>query len=216
MGRWRKGLGRGSCSRRKRSVERAIVKEIILLGGPNGAGKTTTARVLKPEFFQLHPFLNADEIARILSPDDPEGASFAAGRQMIERMRALVREGRSFAFETTCSGRSYIPMLKDCRANGWRISLYYFLLPSPEHSIARVAKRVSQGGPSIPADVIYRRFKTGLWNMRHLYLPLADTAAVYDNSGRRRVLIAEREAGLTLVIHDQERWSRIEELTAWK
>jgi predicted ABC-type ATPase len=44
------------------------VKEIILLGGHNGAGKTTAARVLLPEFLELHPFLNADEIARILSP----------------------------------------------------------------------------------------------------------------------------------------------------
>jgi predicted ABC-type ATPase len=38
------------------------VKEIVILGGPNGAGKTTAARVLLPEFFDLHPFLNADEL----------------------------------------------------------------------------------------------------------------------------------------------------------
>ena len=192
------------------------MKEIVLLGGPNGAGKTTAARVLLPEFFDLHPFLNADEIARRLSPQDVEGAAFAAGRQMLEEMRALVRAGQSFACETTCSGRSYVPMLRECRVNGWRISLNYFWLPSPERSIARVAKRVKQGGHSIPADVIYRRFKTGLWNMRHLYLPLADTAAIYDNSDERRVLIADREAGLPLVIHNQERWCRIEELTPWK
>jgi len=192
------------------------VKEIILLGGPNGAGKTTAARVLLPEFFELNPFLNADDFARNLAPENVESAALASGRLLIERMRELVRDGESFAFETTCSGRSYIPTLRECRANGWRVSLYYFWLPSPEHSVARVAKRVSQGGHSIPADVIYRRFKTGLWNMRHLYLPLADTAAVYDKGGYRRILIADREAGFPLVIHDLERWSRIEELTAWK
>jgi predicted ABC-type ATPase len=96
------------------------------------------------------------------------------------------------------------------------VTLYYCWLPSPEDSIARVARRVSQGGHAIPSDVIYRRFKTGLWNMRYLYLPLADTAAIYDNSGRQRILIAEREAGSQLVIRDPERWSRIEELTPWK
>jgi predicted ABC-type ATPase len=192
------------------------VKEIILLGGPNGAGKTTAARVLLPEFFELNPFLNADDFARNLAPENVESAALASGRLLIERMRELVRDGESFAFETTCSGRSYIQTLRECRANGWRVSLYYFWLPSPEHSVARVAKRVSQGGHSIPADVIYRRFKTGLWNMRHLYLPLADTAAVYDKGGYRRILIADREAGFPLVIHDLERWSRIEELTAWK
>jgi predicted ABC-type ATPase len=192
------------------------MKDIVILGGPNGAGKTTAARVLLPEFFDLHPFLNADDFARAISPRNVESAALAAGRILIERMRALVREGHSFAFESTLSGKTLIPLLKACKADQWRISLYYFWLPSPELSIARVARRVSQGGHHIPDDVIYRRFKTGLWNMRHLYLPLADTAAIYDNSGQRRLLIAERESGFPLMIHDQERWSRIEELTRWK
>jgi predicted ABC-type ATPase len=189
------------------------MKEIVLIGGPNGAGKTTTAHVLLPEFFALHEFLNADEIARELSPANVDAAALAAGRQLIERMRKNIRDGRSFAMETTCSGKSYIPYLKECKDNGWMITLYYFWLPSPEHSIARVAKRVGQGGHDIPREAIYRRFLTGLWNMRHLYLPLADTAAIYDNSGKSRILIATRKDGLPLVIHDSERWSRIEELT---
>lgn len=82
------------------------VKEIILLGGPNGAGKTTAARILLPEFFSRCAFLNADEIARNLSPGDVEGAALAAGRQLILKMRESVRSGRSFALETTCSGKS--------------------------------------------------------------------------------------------------------------
>jgi predicted ABC-type ATPase len=191
------------------------MKDIVILGGPNGAGKTTTARVLLPEFYSQCAYLNADEIAREISPLDVESAAFSAGRRLIERMRSLVREGRGFAFETTCSGKSYLPLLRECRASGWRIALHYFWLPTPEDSIGRVARRVREGGHAIPAEAIYRRFKTGLWNMRHLYLPLADTAAIYDNKGKR-ILIAERERGLPLVIHDRERWSRIEELTPWK
>lgn len=192
------------------------MKEIVILGGPNGAGKTTAARVLLPKFLHLHPFLNADEMARSLAPRNSESAALSAGRLMIERTRALVRKGESFAFETTLSGKSYISLLRDCRTSGWRIALYYLWLPSPEDSILRVADRVRFGGHHIPDAVIYRRFRTGLWNMRHLYLPLADTAAIYDNSGRRRVLIADQESGSPLVIHDPERWSRIEELTSWK
>ena len=192
------------------------MKRIILLGGPNGAGKTTTARVLLPEFFELHPFLNADDIARGISPQNVEAAALAAGRLLIEKMRAQVKAGSSFAVETTLSGKSYIPLLKSCKEDGWTISLYYFWLPTPEHSIARVANRVRQGGHSISDEVIFRRFRTGLWNMLHLYLPLADTAAIYDNSQRQRILIADRKSAWPLVIHDQARWSRIEELTSWK
>lgn len=174
-------------------------KEIIILGGPNGAGKTTTARILLPEFFELHPFLNADDIARDLAPWDVESAAMKAGR--IYRTNANDGSER-YKF---CAGIDPVWQVVHSYPQSW--------LPSPEDSIARVARRVRQGGHDIPDDVIYRRFKTGLWNMRHLYLPLADTAAIYDNSGRQRILIADRESGWPLVVHDQERWSRIEELT---
>ena len=107
------------------------MKEIVVLGGPNGAGKTTAAKVLLPDFFPLYTFLNADEIAGDIPPVDAEGVALAAGRRLNEKMRLLVRDGQSFALETTCSGKSYIPTFKDCKANGWRISLYYFWLPRP-------------------------------------------------------------------------------------
>lgn len=47
--------------------------------------------------------------------------------------------------------------------------------------------------------------------MRNLYLPLADEAEIYDNSDRQRVLIAEKREGVTFMIHDPERWEKIEE-----
>ncbi|HKF48513.1 MAG TPA: AAA family ATPase [Terracidiphilus sp.] len=187
-------------------------KEVFIIGGPNGAGKTTASRLLIPSSFGHAVFLNADEIAREISPNNPESAALAAGRVLIERMRKLVGSEASFALETTCAGKTYIPMLKSCNAGGWRISLFYFWLPSPEDSIARVAQRVREGGHSIPDAVIYRRFRIGLANMRNLYLPLADTAAIYDNSCNPRVLIAEKESGGRLRVVDSGRWSRIEEL----
>jgi predicted ABC-type ATPase len=188
-------------------------KDIFILGGPNGAGKTTAAEVLLPKKLRIDAFLNADEIARRISPEDVEGAAFAAGRQMIERMRALVRDGQSFAFETTCSGRSYISLLKNCQEAGWRVSLIYLWVPSAEYSIVRVARRVSQGGHHIPEDVIRRRYLAGLWNMRHLYLPLAYDATIYDNQDRALRLIARKAPGAPLQVMDEEIWSKIEELT---
>jgi len=189
------------------------VKDIVVLGGPNGAGKTTAAEVLLPQSLRIHAFLNADEIAREISPGNVEAVAFEAGRLMIERMRDLVRDDLSFAFETTCAGKSYIRLLKECRATGWRISLIYLWVPSPEYSIARVARRVSEGGHHIPDDVIRRRYRTGLWNRRHLYLPLADDATIYDNRDRAFRLIARRAPGSPLKVSDEEIWVKIEELT---
>jgi predicted ABC-type ATPase len=111
-------------------------KDIFILGGPNGAGKTTAANVLLPERLRLHSFLNADEIARRISPGDVESVAFEAGRLTIEQMRNMVRGGQGFAFETTCSGKSYIRLLKKCQKVGWRVSLIYLWarrlnIPSP-------------------------------------------------------------------------------------
>jgi predicted ABC-type ATPase len=189
------------------------VKDVVILGGPNGAGKTTAAQVLLPQELDIREFVNADEIARGLSPFNATGAALAAGRLMLERMRILVRDGRSFAFETTCSGRTYVRLVRRCRTEGWRVTLLYLWLPSPQTALDRVARRVREGGHDIPADVVVRRYWAGLANMRHLYLPLADVAAIYDNSDEGRVLIAERTPGAPLVVHDATRWATIERTT---
>jgi predicted ABC-type ATPase len=72
---------------------------------------------------------------------------------------------------------------------------------------------VQKGGHGIPSNIIQRRFRKGVWNLLNLYLPLADTVAIYDNSDLKRVLAARREAGGGLEIHDAARWARIEELS---
>jgi predicted ABC-type ATPase len=189
------------------------VSDIVIIGGPNGAGKTTAAQVLLPQKLGIREFVNADEIARGLSPFNAEGVSVAAGRLMIARIRKLIRDRQSFAFETTCSGRGYVSVLEACRDQGWRVTLLFLWLPSPQTALDRVARRVREGGHSIPADVVVRRYWAGLTNMRRLYLPLADVAAIYDNSDEGRTLIAERIPEASLVIHDAARWAMIERVT---
>ena len=140
----------------------------MILGGPNGAGKTTAASAVVPVGLDIEEFVNADEIARRLSPSDVEGVAIAAGRQMLARMQGLVRQGRSFAFETTCAGMSYVRWLRMCQGDGWRLSLIYLWLPTAEMALSRVARRVRRGGHDIPPDVVRRRYAAGLRNMRHV------------------------------------------------
>jgi predicted ABC-type ATPase len=186
------------------------VDEIVIIGGPNGAGKTTAAQLLVPHGLEIREFVNADEIARGLSPFNPEHAAFGAGRLMLQRISELIRNRVSFAFETTCAGRTHLPMLRRCKADGWRLTLVYLWLPSPQAALDRVARRVREGGHSIPNDVVVRRYWAGLANLQLLYLPLADVAVIYDNSDGQGTLIAERLKERSLVIHDAHRWATIE------
>src|SRR5205807_1542788 len=78
------------------------------------------------------------------------------------------------------------------------------------HRARRVARRASEGGHRIPDDVVVRRYSAGLRNMRHLYLPLADSAFIYDNSDGEGVLVVERHGNEPITIHDGGRWNQIE------
>jgi predicted ABC-type ATPase len=190
-----------------------LAKNAIVVGGPNGAGKTSWAAKHLPTTLNVREFVNADEIARGLSPFDPDSNVVAAGRVMLDRLDALVRAGDNFAFETTCASHRHPRFLKGCRAVGYQIMLVFLWLPSADVALARVAHRVRQGGHRIPDDVVVRRYSAGLRNMRHLYLPLADSAYIYDNSDGGGTLIAERQGAAPMTVHDSDRWSRIEEAT---
>lgn len=189
------------------------MKEAVILGGPNGAGKTTTASRLLPQRLEILEFVNADEIARGLSPFNPEGNALAAGRLMLARIQDLIRQNVSFAFETTCAGRNHVKLLQQCRLEGYRLTLIFLWLPSPVLALERVARRVAEGGHAIPPEVVIRRYKSGLRNMRHLYLPLVDVALIYDNTDAAGRLIARKHSDVEFIVYDHARWNLIEEAT---
>jgi predicted ABC-type ATPase len=184
-------------------------KDVVMIGGPNGAGKTTTATTMLPKELHIREFVNADEIARGLSPFNPGGSARAAGRLMIQRIHKLISRGESFAFESTCSGRAHAQTLLRSQKAGYRLTLIFLWLPSAKEALERVARRVAQGGHRIPKDVVIRRYAAGLKNLQRLYLPIADIAYIYDNTDEGGILIAERQPGRALVVCDDRRWRRI-------
>jgi predicted ABC-type ATPase len=183
------------------------VKDLVVIGGPNGAGKTTAARTLLPINLKIREFVNADEIARGISPFNPEGNALLAGRLMLDRLRVLAAAGESFAFETTCAGRTHVSFLRSCRNVGYRVTLVFLWLSSAAAAVERVARRVEQGGHSVPADVIIRRYYSGLRNMHQLYLPVVDMAFIFDNSDGVGRLIANLKPGGQLTVHDARSWA---------
>lgn len=168
-------------------------KKILILAGPNGAGKTTFAREFLPNEANCPIFVNADLIAAGLSPFNPDAAAFRAGRLMLEEIASHAAAGRSFAFETTLSGLSYARMIPRWRAEGYSVELYFLVLASPEEAIARVAKRVAQGGHDVPQGTIRRRFASGLCNFKVTYRQLVDYRRLFDNSSDQPRLLEEGE-----------------------
>src|SRR5262245_53936377 len=123
--------------------------ELVVMCGPNGAGKTTSASRFLPQFKKIEQFVNADEIARGLSPFAPGSVALQAGKMMLNRVDELRWARESFAIETTLSGRTYVRLLTRMRNEGYRIQLIYVWLNSAELAAERVAARVRRGGHNI-------------------------------------------------------------------
>lgn len=183
-------------------------KQIHIIAGPNGAGKTSHARVtLLPDFLSSNEFINADEIAKTLSPQDPEKSAIIAGRLMLQRMDFLLDEGSDFAFETTLAAKTYLNFIKQAQARGYKVNLFFLKLESHELAKQRVLTRVSKGGHNIEPNVIERRFQRGLDNLRD-YLKIVDTAILYESSHFELIEIAKK-SDKKLTVINQNLWEKI-------
>jgi predicted ABC-type ATPase len=163
-------------------IEKDHPPQIVIIAGPNGAGKTTLGPRLYRDELNLRLYVNADLIAANLSNYQPEAMALKAGRETIQRMRALAERGESFVFETTLAGLSHMRRLIELKRSGYQVNLMFIWLQSPELAVQRVLQRVEAGGHYIPEAVIQRRYSNGVRNFLSHYRPLADEWGVYDNS----------------------------------
>jgi len=170
-------------------------KNLYLIAGCNGAGKTTASFTILPDVLDCREFVNADEIARGLSPFQPEKVAVEAGRIMLNRLNDLLAKGETFALETTLATKVYQQKIKAAQQQGYTTTLLYFWLSSPELAQERVKTRVLEGGHYIAPEVIERRYWQGLRLLFTSYLPLIDKAFIFDNSSGKPVLLAEKSAG---------------------
>lgn len=154
---------------------------LYIIAGCNGAGKTTASYSVLPDLLNCREFVNADEIAKGLSPFNPESVAIEAGKLMLQRIDLLLSQRKTFAIETTLATRSYAALVKRAHERGYNVVLLFFWLPSPEMAVARVAKRVSEGGHNIPTETIRRRYWLGLQNFFNIFIPIVDSWSFYDN-----------------------------------
>ena len=167
------------------------MSRMYIISGPNGAGKTTASYTMLPDLLNLHTFVNADEIADELSPQDPEREMIRASRLMLERMDQLIEKGEDFAVETTLATRTLAGTITRAQHKGYMVGIFYFWLKSDDLAVKRVAIRVSSGGHNVPEATIRRRYRQGMENLRNIYLPLCNYWVLIDNSTRQGKWIAE-------------------------
>ena len=165
--------------------------KLYIISGCNGAGKTTASYSVLPDMLDCKEFVNADEIAKGLSPFQPEKVAIEAGRIMLHRIKELMKQNNDFAFETTLASKVYKHLVTEAKANGYFVTLLFFWLDSVDLAIDRVKIRVSQGGHDIPEDTIRRRYVSGIVNLSKIYLPICDYWMIYDNSNPPSSIIAE-------------------------
>ena len=183
--------------------------DLYIIAGCNGAGKTTASFTILPEMLDCKEFVNADEIARGLSPFKPESVSFQAGRIMLERINQLINDKVSFAFETTLSTLSYLKTIELARQKGYTIKLLYIWLSDINLAIERVSIRVQDGGHNIPADVIARRYQRGLNNLIEKFIGVSDYWLIADNSTKPLKFVAEGFATSAPKIYNAAVWQKI-------
>lgn len=167
-------------------------KNLYIIAGCNGAGKTTASFTILPEILDCKEFVNADEIAKGLSPFQPEKVAFEAGRIMINRVNELLLLNENFAFETTLATKSYKSKVINAQKKNYTVTLLFFWLENVDLAIERVKTRVLEGGHNIETAVIHRRYKNGIKNLFEIYLSIADEVMIFDNSVGKPELIAEK------------------------
>ena len=183
--------------------------KLYIIAGCNGAGKTTASFTILPEILGCKEFINADEIAKGLSPFQPESVAVQAGRIMLARMNELLQKGETFAFETTLATKSYKQKIEWAQANGYEVTLLFFWLDSPNIAKERVAQRVAEGGHNIPLETIERRYYNGIANLFTIYIDMVDICYIFDNSEGRKELIAQKERHKDIVIYNNDKFNLI-------
>ncbi len=170
-------------------------KIIYIIAGCNGAGKTTASFTILPEILDCKEFVNADEIARGISPFQPESVAIEAGRIMLKRINELISENQNFAFETTLASKIYKNKIIEAKKNGYKVFLIFFWMSKVEIAKSRVKNRYNKGGHLISEEVIDRRFRNGIINLFDVYIPIVDSINLVDNTYGRYQLIARRKNG---------------------
>lgn len=178
---------------------------MYVFAGNNGSGKSTI-RNLIIDRLGISVNIDPDALARGIDSQQPEKRRVSAGKEAIRLARNCIHYRRDFSIETTLSGGNAIRLMRDARAKGFEISMYYVGLGDYLLNIERVANRVKNGGHHISTEDIIRRHHTSMQNLlSHLYL--IDNLIVVDNSSD--------DGEIALIINSGSVTHRADSISSW-
>jgi len=132
--------------------------------------------------------VNLGEIARGPSRLEPETGARRAARIALDLTHALIAERRSFSIETRLAGRA---------------ALLSLAVRSPEICLARIARRVSEGGHDVPEADVRHRFERAIGNLSR-YVDAVDVWRAFDNNGGRPQAVAEGRRSCIAMLGDTD------------
>lgn len=162
--------------------------EFTVIAGPNGAGKSR----LCPYYVRGKSF-DGDLLALNLRKEHPDweerwiGGTVATTLQR-EKNEAIARQ-KDFAFETNFSSELILNMIQEFKEAGYKITLFYFGLPSLDESTSRVMQRKMCGGHDVADDIIEYNFHEGIRRMQQ-NLHLFDNITFIDGTSNFGEIIA--------------------------
>ncbi|MBC8527340.1 MAG: zeta toxin family protein [Candidatus Cloacimonetes bacterium] len=176
------------------------MKQVFIISGPNGSGKTTLAKELLKEI-NLE-FVNADEILREINPQNIDRGKIQAGKYFFKRIQELTKNNKSFAIESTLSGKYPNKLISKLKDVGYQIIIIFVFLDNPKMAIHRIKVRINNGGHSIPDDDVIRRFYRSKHNFWRIYKNMVDEWQLFYNGEKDFMQVAVGEKDNYNIIHE--------------
>lgn len=183
--------------------------KLYIIAGCNGAGKTTASYTILPDMLNCDEFVNSDEIAKRLTPNNPKESAIRASRLMMARIDELIDKGETFGVETTLATRTLRRVIIKAQKKGYTVTLVYFWLKMPELAVERVKLRAEAGGHDVPEATIRRRYDVGIKHLFNLYMPICNYWMLIDNSNNPSTIIAEGGTNVVTKIHNKTLYNQL-------
>lgn len=160
----------------------AFEPSFLLLAGPNGSGKSTVSRTIRKLWPQIY-YISPDDVVKDVSAEvtDPWERHLRAIQLVDEVLMEAFQQGESVMLETVMSSDHKWTYLQDAHRHGLKTIGIFVSTRDVEVNIARVAKRVREGGHDVPVEKIRDRYVQSMNRLGKL-IALCDQCYVYDNS----------------------------------